>query len=222
MTISVDDWEADVSGRYIDYDGYPSGNPYQCHDLWLDYLIRVGGGVQSMGYAPTDYTDSVFTWFPVNGVDSVMTRHIGLEGLRRGDVVFWQFGSSNHPWSHVAIALAEPSGSTVLCMSQNPGFSQPLNLSLANALGYLRPNNLITEPEPEQRKVKNMIGIKIGDGEGRYGAIDESYFATYDGYAFVTLSVADANVISTHLGAPFADLTYAAWEAYRTAAREIV
>ena len=62
-----------------------------------------------------------------------------------------------------------------------------------------------------------MIGLMITDGEGRYGTKGERYFATYDGRAFVELNEADANAISVHMDAAFANVTYAAWEAYQRA-----
>lgn len=174
MAISFDTWAASVDGKYIDKDGY--GNPpWQCHDVWLDYLVRVAGGSQGMGYAPTDFTDSVFTHFPVNGVDAVFTKHNGTSGMRKGDVVFWRFGSSNHPLSHVAVALAAPANGSVYCMSQNPGATQRLTLSLANALGYLRPKNATTNPPTTPPVQPNgngalmfMIYRKDSSGPGRH------------------------------------------------------
>ncbi len=147
--LTVDQWANSVNGKYIDHDGFPAGNIYQCHDLWIDYLMRVAGGTQAMGYAPSGLTDSVFTNFPVNGLDAKVTRTSGTAGIRKGDVVFWVNGSANYPYSHVAVALAPPSGGNVLCMSQNPGPAQQLNLTLAGALGYLRPRNLPTDPTPQ-------------------------------------------------------------------------
>ncbi|GAA1776845.1 hypothetical protein [Leucobacter iarius] len=147
--LTVDQWANSVNGKYIDHDGIPAGNIYQCHDLWIDYLMRVAGGTQSMGYAPSGFTDSVFTNFPVNGLDAKVTRTSGTSGIRKGDVIFWGYGAANYPYSHVAIALAAPSGGSVLCMSQNPGASQKLTLTLAGALGYLRPKNLPTDPTPQ-------------------------------------------------------------------------
>lgn len=141
MTISFDAWAVSVDGQYIDKDGY--GDPVtQCHDVWLDYLVRVVGGSQTMGYAPTGFADSVWINFPVNGVDAVVTRYSGTEGLRKGDVVFWAYGSASYPFSHVAVALDSPSGGSVYCMTQNPGPTHREYLTLAGALGYLRPKNV--------------------------------------------------------------------------------
>ncbi len=160
MTITVDAWAASVDGQYIDKDGY--GYPvWQCHDVWLDYLVRVAGGSQYMGYAPTDFTDSVFTHFPVNGVDAVFTKHYGTAGIRKGDVVFWAYGSPYYPSSHVAVALAAPANGFVYTMTQNPGATHRETLPLAGALGYLRPNNIPDTGEddltPEQAQQLSAI-----------------------------------------------------------------
>ncbi|WP_143469810.1 MULTISPECIES: hypothetical protein [unclassified Leucobacter] len=155
--LTVDQWANSVNGKYIDHDGFPAGNIYQCHDLWIDYLMRVAGGTQAMGYAPSGLTDSVFTNFPVNGLDAKVTRTSGTAGIRKGDVVFWANGSANYPYSHVAVALASPSGGNVLCMSQNPGPAQQLNLTLAGALGYLRPKNITAPITPTPRKKNNEM-----------------------------------------------------------------
>ncbi|MBL3699252.1 hypothetical protein [Leucobacter luti] len=145
MSQIVENWAAALDGQYIDMDGY--GNPiYQCHDIWLSYLVSVAGGTQHMGYAPSDFTDSVFTAFPTNGVDAVMTKHYGTDGIRSGDVVFWSYGSAHYPWSHVAVALAPPVDGYVPSLTQNPGPAHREYLTLQGALGYLRPKNLPDDP----------------------------------------------------------------------------
>ncbi|MCW2289116.1 hypothetical protein EDF60_2862 [Leucobacter luti] len=151
MSQIVESWASALDGQYIDMDGY--GDPTaQCHDIWLSYLVSVAGGQQFQGYAPSGFTDSVFTSFPVNGVDSVVTKHYGTAGIRAGDVVFWGYGSQYYPYSHVAVALAEPVGGYVACLTQNPGVAHRESLILAGALGYLRPIRDISDsgvtPEP--------------------------------------------------------------------------
>lgn len=77
----------------------------------------------------------------------------------------------------------------------------------------------VPEPEPEKRRRrKNMIGLMIGDGEGRYGEKGKNYFATYDGRAFVQISKKNADAISVHMGEAFANVDYATWERYQKVA----
>lgn len=71
----------------------------------------------------------------------------------------------------------------------------------------------------QKRRGRKMLGLMIVDGEGRYGKKGERYFATYDGGNFVQLSSDDANAVSVHLDAAFANVTYAAWESYQKAAQ---
>lgn len=82
----------------------------------------------------------------------------------------------------------------------------------------LRTGN-VQEPEPEKkRRRKNMIGLMIGDGEGRYGEKNKQYFATYDGRAFVQISKKNADAISVHMGEAFANVDYDTWERYQKVA----
>lgn len=41
--MSFNDWLQYTNGRYIDLDGGPTHDPYQCWDLWADYAISVFG-----------------------------------------------------------------------------------------------------------------------------------------------------------------------------------
>lgn len=66
------------------------------------------------------------------------------------------------------------------------------------------------------------IGITINDGEGRYGPKGKDYYATVDNRTHVSLSKEDADAISVHMDAPFAVVTYGAWEAYIKAAEVVV
>ena len=140
-------WRSSVLGKLIDHDGYPIGNKYQCHDLWLDILYKLGG-VNPDGYAPEDVTSSVFTHFPYTAhVGTLFTKHGGLAGVRAGDVIFWA-PSVWYPGSHVAVATGPVTGGLVPCVSQNPGPVRQVNLITSGALGYLRPNAITTAPTP--------------------------------------------------------------------------
>lgn len=211
--LTVDQWAASVDGQYIDHDGFPAGNIYQCHDLWIDYLMRVAGGTQAMGYAPSGLTDSVFTSFPYGGLDSKVTRSTDLGSIRKGDVVFWASGSANYPSSHVAIALAAPSGGNVLCMSQNPGSTKKLNLTLAGALGYLRPKNLPTTPTPTPRKKNtSMLMIhKAGSNPTRFAVFGGGFWIDFQGQG-------TANGFSAQIGANSVEASESFWDYCKTSA----
>lgn len=84
------------------------------------------------------------------------------------------------------------------------------------------------KPKPAQRKrvnrSMNMLGMYIGDGEGRYGAKDGKYWATFDpGTKTITyLSSADAKAVSETLGTSFGNFTYAGWEGYHAQAATFI
>lgn len=154
--MNIDEWAASVIGKYIDRDYAPKEQPNQCHDIWLDYLNRVLGGSVSnpnLGWAPSGYTDSVWTRFPaVNGVQNYVTKIAGTN-IRKGDVVFWAYGSPGYPYSHVAVAMADTNGGSVDCITQNPGAAKRATLSLAGCLGVLRPVKNVVALAPTQRQV---------------------------------------------------------------------
>lgn len=82
----------------------------------------------------------------------------------------------------------------------------------------LRGNEILsgkTSEKPKKRKVSNMLGIKIVDGEKRYTRDGGVLYATVSGDSFVEISESDANAISGFLERNFANVTYAAWEAYK-------
>ena len=67
-----------------------------------------------------------------------------------------------------------------------------------------------------------MLGLMANDGLGRYGKVNESYYATYDGRAFVYVSRKDGDPVSVNMGEAFANVTYHAFEGYAAAAEVIV
>jgi hypothetical protein len=178
--MNIDEWAANVVGRYIDRDGFPPDNPYQCHDIWLDYLNRVLGGSVSnpnLGWAPTGFTDSVWKQFPaVNGVQNYVSK-FGPSDIRKGDVVFWNYGSRTYPLSHVAVAMGSPSGGMVECVTQNPGATARQRLTLDGCIGVLRPVNpqpVVEDMEIEEMFIANVKGswfLVVPNGAGKPRAV---------------------------------------------------
>lgn len=161
------DWEADITGRWVDRDAAPVHHVWQCHDVWLDYLYEVIGGKPGDGHAPghEGYTYEVWAQFPRHrpALAKLFTKHSGAVGLRAGDVAFWAPGSRNHPASHVVVALAPVDNVGMLkCVSQNPGPAVTTKLPAYQIAGYLRP---ITNPgeEPMTEAEMNKLAKKITD-----------------------------------------------------------
>lgn len=71
-------------------------------------------------------------------------------------------------------------------------------------------------PKPKIKKEAEMLGMYVGDGEGRLGPVGGKYWATFDGAnkTITYLTNSDANAVSSNMGTPFASLTYKAWGAY--------
>lgn len=161
------DWAEDITGRWVDRDAAPAHHVWQCHDVWLDYLYEVAGGKPGDGHAPgaEGYTYEVFNRFPSYrpALAKLFTKHAGAAGLRAGDVVFWPQGSTNHPSSHVVVALGGVGpGGTFRCVSQNPGPATITYLSAHQVAGYLRP---IINPseEPMTEAEMNKLAKKVAD-----------------------------------------------------------
>lgn len=150
MTDGLASWADARDGHYIDRDSFPAWHPCQCHDVWLDYLVLLGGSIGD-GHAPGEgYTVAVWEAFPEHrpALAERFTKHWGTSGIRAGDVVFWPVGASNHRDSHVVVALSEGDQfGTILCLSQNPGPARIMRLSTHQVAGYLRP---ITNPSGDE------------------------------------------------------------------------
>lgn len=148
---TIGDWADARDGYYIDLDYYPKAQPYQCHDVWLDALVTWYGGTLGDGHAPGEgYTVAVWEAFPDHrpGLAGLFTKHWGADGIRAGSVVFWPVGASNHPDSHVVIALGPVDQfGTFPCLSQNPGPARITRLSAHQVAGYLHP---ITDPSGDE------------------------------------------------------------------------
>lgn len=181
-----DTWVTSVNETWLDLDGYPKGHPWQCHDVWLSFITVVMSLSIGDGYAPSDYTDSVFTQFPLTkALGAKFTKHAGTSGVRRGDVLFWAYGDPAYKLSHVAVALGgiNNDNDTVPSLTQNPGKTHGAHLPVSNMIGYLRP---VITPTIKERKVVvksylpkegkrqtiagggyKLIGISDGDALGR-------------------------------------------------------
>lgn len=138
-----EDYLASVDGVPIDVDG--NWGP-QCWDLWSHYAMNVFGA--SMWQTSTDSGGNVHVsgyacgiWHGFGGnLNWAFTPVSASQPGQRGDVAIWEFGSAVGPQSHVALVV-EDRGSSLLCMTQNPGASHYGQLSKGGLLGYLRPDN---------------------------------------------------------------------------------
>lgn len=166
---ALSDWAGAVDGHYLDLDAAPSQQPYQCHDVWLSYLVSVVGGTIYDGHAPENVdpngpTSEVWRQFPNHRPRLVrlFTKHHGAGGIRAGDVVFWQPGASNHPASHVVVALSGVDQfGTFACVSQNPGPALVTRLSAHQVAGYLRPRTDPTEEPLTKTEMNELADLVV-------------------------------------------------------------
>ena len=136
------DWLNSVNGVPIDVDG---NHGPQCWDLWSHYAMNLFGATMYASstnsggvYHRPGYTCEIWHNVGRSPIQNWFTPHNGTP--QRGDVALWEWGSAVGPQSHVAIVV-EDRGSSIYCMTQNPGASHYANLSKSGILGYLRPDN---------------------------------------------------------------------------------
>lgn len=139
MAIDFDAEVNQIIGKLVDLDGFPPQHPWQCHDLWLWLLYKLGGQ-PGEGYAPGNGdTVNVLTSFPYKPrLAELFTKHDGAAGIRKGDILFWRRGVW-FPGSHVALAEGAVFGELVPTITQNPGPVKRANLITRDLVGYLRP-----------------------------------------------------------------------------------
>lgn len=161
----ISSWALGIRGKSLDLDGAPARNPVQCHDVWLSYLYALGGKPGD-GYAPGNgYTHQVWNYFPVTqNVGRLFTKHAGVKGIRRGDVIFWLSYVEGGGLPHVAVALDPPKNGRVRVCDQDAGKSVNIRyLSTQGVLGYLRPKQAI--------KAKTGTGARPGNAKSPEGEI---------------------------------------------------
>ncbi|MFT4218296.1 MAG: CHAP domain-containing protein, partial [Micropruina sp.] len=140
--MTLDQFVATYDGKYLDVDGVPAGNPYQCVDVFKQYDRRVigGDGPPTGGDGGAhEYWDS-FTSNLASRYEKVDRSQPAL----RGDVAVWAKSlPGSYGYGHVAIVLeaSTSDSSSLRVIQQNPGTTRIGTQSKAHLLGYLRPKN---------------------------------------------------------------------------------
>lgn len=140
-------WAKTLQGQKIDMDGGYAG---ECHDIFLSYLVRLGGKIAD-GYAPSNWTDSVYKSFPVTPGIAAIFDKLPPGKIRAGDVVFW---SNFQGVPHVAVALSDETRGIFYGIDQNPHPATLRNIPARGAIGILRPKQ--QTPNPQQKRKKTM------------------------------------------------------------------
>lgn len=158
--MNADEFIRIYTGKFIDVDGFPADNRFQCWDVWSRYAQVCCGLSLSETITPTGYASGLWTH---NVGLRVFDRVSSSAKAHKGDVAIW---TRNHIYtgSHVAIVV-EDRGSTLYCLSQNPGPARLVNLPKIGLLGYLRPKDKnITKDEGEEDMPVKTDTINLPNG----------------------------------------------------------
>ena len=131
VSVAIDRYIRATTGRAIDVDKIHGPT---CVDLANHYTVAMGG--------PRIWGNGK-DWYRAGGSTKFYTRISPTATARKGDVACWG-SSTGGGWGHVAIVIQDQ-GSTLRCLSQNPGASAILNLSRNGLDGMLRPNLKVTD-----------------------------------------------------------------------------
>jgi hypothetical protein len=136
MTMSIDEWFASVDGKSVG----PNDTNGQCVGLYYDYMQNcLGITPVSTQYGPhAGY--AIGTW-DSGQVPAGMSAIAGGSDIRKGDVVFWNWGQPFTPLSHVAIAFGGNQLGTATFASQNSPlpYATKQQLPLLGVAGVWRP-----------------------------------------------------------------------------------
>lgn len=138
MTETFSQWTQQVNGQAVDVEpGYGA----QCYGLMKSYMNNVVGvpGEISTQYGPyPGFAINTFTGYQQAGLAPYFEQLGPGTQLQAGDVVFWPWGASNAPESHVAIA----NGDGQFWSQNSPQkYTTLQGLESDNIAGVLRPLN---------------------------------------------------------------------------------
>ncbi|MGN0063807.1 MAG: CHAP domain-containing protein [Nocardioides sp.] len=137
---TVDEFVAAYNGRYVDVDGFPAEQPYQCTDLFNKFHSEVMGG----SYVRMDISGGAKDlWSTSNAqIANLYTKVSASATARKGDVAVWSGNmAGSGGYGHVAIVLTDK-GSALSTLTQNPGATTIKDIGKTHLLGYLRPKSL--------------------------------------------------------------------------------
>lgn len=136
---SYNEFKARYLGRYVDVDGFPRNQPYQCWDIVSGvYFPYIGGKIIHCG--ASGYVKDIANQRASNGILEFCD-DIGLQAeLQPGDICVW-CECSDTPYSHIAIYDSDNGQNAVYFLGQN----QPVpyvnitRLPVRGIIGVFRP-----------------------------------------------------------------------------------
>lgn len=115
----------------------------QCPAVFNQYENEVihGGWI---GTPVTGYADDIWTQFGTDTDYDNFIRVTATEPAQKGDVAIWFHYNGGTHLPHIALVISD-NGSTITCLTQNPGNANIAVLTKNGLAGYLRPKKFIVE-----------------------------------------------------------------------------
>ncbi|GEM_PF-3436271 len=132
--MKLDDFINKYEGKFVDVDGFPSSNKYQCTDLYRTYVKEVLGYPQS---PPVEGAKDIWNSYLPEYFTRIENTPDGVP--QKGDIVI--FGTGLGKWGHVSIFL-EGNTSRFTSLDQNYPTGSPVHRqghTYSAVIGWLRP-----------------------------------------------------------------------------------
>lgn len=163
---SPEEFYDEYIGKSVDVDNYPAYQPYQCYDLWAQFVMDEYGTSKPIIIGPTGCAQDIWNNFDGLGLEDYFTKVSGSP--KDGDWVV--FGST--AFSHVAMFRWDNEDGTITVLHQNYlGQTEVTQdkFSTKYVLGYIRPNVYIDDdtdtPEEDLDPVISVAGKEVPVGE---------------------------------------------------------
>ena len=126
-------------GKSVDVDGYPLSQPYQCYDLWAQFVMDEYGTESPIVIGPSGCAEDIWYNFDGLGLDKFFKKVRGRP--RDGDWVIYDW-SENSSYSHVGMFREDNGDGTITILHQNylgqPEVTQD-RMTTNYIVGYIRP-----------------------------------------------------------------------------------
>jgi len=156
---SYNEFKAKYLGRYVDVDGFPAHQPYQCWDLVSGlYFPYIGG--HTISCTSSGYVKDIANNRASNGILDFCT-DIGLNAeLQAGDICVWG-ECPECPYSHIAIYDSDNGQNAVYFLGQN----QPVpyvtisRIGVSGIIGVFRPKVFEGEEPTPSHEPDQILSI---------------------------------------------------------------
>lgn len=158
-------------GKWVDVDGFPAVQPYQCYDLWMQFMYDNYDVSRNIIIGPSGFAKDIWKSFDALGLDNYFTKS---KTPKVGDWVIYD-DSAIFPQSHVAMVAKVHSNSKIDIFGQNQAGKPQgtvITVGTQGVLGYLRPKegDMLTEKglivlrrhytgkDPSKAELKKYVG----------------------------------------------------------------